>query len=648
LFSLYKMVGGGNRKAMDNNNSPIVRVAFLSVGIIALLGGILYIFLNFSGIRINNFSVNLSEGPLYNQIILITAIISVTGGITGITGVVNRIFPRNPKNKAKTNPWKYLPYFLISLSVVLLVRLLVPIQTIAITAPKPNSCDVHYSTYSSLHEVNLSPSSNECIGISDGDTFFDMNAALENNVDYNSLKHRVLALLKASKIVEAQALWESANVSNDAEMLVYLENARVLASHQPYYNFVVATILTGNAPQIGRDGLQGAYVAQKEYNQFLKMPGGIQIRLLIANSGSGKNSAERAVNANIVSSQIARLAPTLTIKGVMGWPYSGQVITSNPILSAAHIPSVSSSASSDELSAKPYFWRIAPPNATQAQVAGPYAVNVLHTLHAAVFYDETDSYSATLGTNFLKTFETASQQKAIVEKYTIGAKNLDATMQALLQDVLIRQPNLDLIYFSGYPEDASALFEQLPSASIYPHLRIMGGDALGVKESYRFKIIPPKTYGRFYYTVFAHPDEDKSQPITSPFFCEYTSDFDPHVQCPSANSGLREHFNQPNAEGMLGYDATLVLIVASAAATQKNGVNFSPEDLQASIGNIRGDQSIQGVTGQISLEGGSDPANKAIVMLSADSAGTVSIAPNGVQGCFLKGTCTNKSAITTR
>lgn len=120
------------------------------------------------------------------------------------------------------------------------------------------------------------------------------------------------------------------------------------------------------------------------------------------------------------------------------------------------------------------------------------------------------------------------------------------------------------------------------------------------------------------------------------------------MQCPSANSGLREHFNQPNAEGMLGYDATLVLIVASAAATQKNGVNFSPEDLQASIGNIRGDQSIQGVTGQISLEGGSDPANKAIVMLSADSAGTVSIAPNGVQGCFLKGTCTNKSAITTR
>ena len=69
---------------------------------------------------------------------------------------------------------------------------------------------------------------------------------------------------------------------------------RVISSGSPYVTFVVATMLSDKTLRgVGRDDLQGAYVAQKEYNDNGLLPGGVKVRLLIANSGSQTQYADQ-------------------------------------------------------------------------------------------------------------------------------------------------------------------------------------------------------------------------------------------------------------------------------------------------------------------------------------------------------------------
>ena len=48
----------------------------------------------------------------------------------------------------------------------------------------------------------------------------------------------------------------------------------VMNSGNPYVTIVVATMLSGDHVSVGRDDLQGAYVAQKEFNDGSKNPEG--------------------------------------------------------------------------------------------------------------------------------------------------------------------------------------------------------------------------------------------------------------------------------------------------------------------------------------------------------------------------------------
>ncbi len=211
--------------------------------------------------------------------------------------------------------------------------------------------------------------SGETIGISDGMFAFDVG---HGRID-GDLKLQASAMLKNDDIAGAISLWHSAarSDSSDAEALIYLEDQRVIASGRPYITLVIGTTLTGNVSAIGtgRDTLQGAYLAQKEYNDGLKLNGGTQVRLLIANAGG------RADNVAIVAQQIVQAARRdQTIIGVMGWPYSAYTHTAIPVLSSAKIPLVSPTASADDLTnISPFFFRVAPANETQAVAGANYA-----------------------------------------------------------------------------------------------------------------------------------------------------------------------------------------------------------------------------------------------------------------------------------
>jgi eukaryotic-like serine/threonine-protein kinase len=136
----------------------------------------------------------------------------------------------------------------------------------------------------------------EYIGISDGTFAFDTNRP------DGHFKTQAADKLKARDVSGAESLWQSGLTAdtNDAEEFIYLEDQRVLTSGNPYITLVVGTIMTGESIDVGRYDLQGAYIAQKEFNNGHKLSNNLQVRLLIANSGNV------ATYATVVAQQIVQ------------------------------------------------------------------------------------------------------------------------------------------------------------------------------------------------------------------------------------------------------------------------------------------------------------------------------------------------------
>jgi serine/threonine protein kinase/ABC-type branched-subunit amino acid transport system substrate-binding protein len=454
----------------------------------------------------------------------------------------------------------------------------------------------------------------EYIGISDGTFAFDTNRP------DGLLKSEAADKLKAHNISAAKSLWQSAlqQESKDAEALIYLENQRVLTSGHAYITLVVGTVLTGSAVGAGREDLQGAYVAQKEFNDGLKLPGGVQIRLLIANSG---NLAEYATT---VAQQLVQAAQAdKTIVGVMGWPFGGSAEKAIAVLAAAHIPMVSPTAYDDFLTGTSlYFFRVVPPGHRQAIIGAQFAEHRFHARKVALFVDPDNTYSKNLAANFEQQFVADGNTVVATEKYTVGQAEM---LPGFLQDALRANP--DLIYFAGYADDVKTLLAYLPTSGPFANIQVLGGEAL--YEDYH-----SGTHGglqRLHFTASAYSDEwdvlnlSAKKPL---FFTEYQQDFNPNKQ------GVI--YIHPNTAAMLSYDATLALLIGSSTALAGGKKNISPSDLQQGLTKISGSHAIQGVSGQVSFGSDGDPVNKVVVLLYLDSNGNVRM--ESVEGTLLVGT----------
>lgn len=461
----------------------------------------------------------------------------------------------------------------------------------------------------------------ESIGISDGTVAFDTKRA------DGDLKAQAAQKLASGDISGAQSLWRAAlaqpDQSNDAESLIYLENQRVLSSGLPYVTFVVGTMLTGPDVVVGRSDLQGAYVAQKEFNANNgAKPSNVLARLLIANSGS------TATNATTVAQQIVlATSKDKTIVGVMGWPFSSRAVDALNVLSQARIPIVSQSASSDDLTgASTFFFRVVPPNKVQAALGAQYAQKTLGAKNVVLFVDPSDSYSRSLADAFRQSF---TGNIFDTENYTVGQPQ---TLSDSLKNALNKGTTPDLIYFAGYSKDLGTLLGQLPTYTQYPNLPVLGGDAL-----YELNYPPEAAPGfnRLRFTAFAYPDEWDVQGLTArkpAFFTDYPQYFDPN----KAHQGSPYDYTRPQADAMLSYDATLVMLTATKNALGSGKTSLAPTDLRQALAAITGTHGVQGITGQIAFDAGGNPVNKAIVILSVDNNGHIKIEANGgVQGRFL-------------
>src|SRR6266567_2934936 len=445
-----------------------------------------------------------------------------------------------------------------------------------------------------LHGIGVTKAPDgEFIGISDGTVAFDTNRPDGN------LKRQAADRLKAGDVSGAESLWQSGlqQDTSDAEALIYLENQRVLNSGNPHITLVAGTMITGDNIGVGRDDLQGAYIAQKEFNDGFKLPNNVQVILLVANSGND------ATYATTVAQQIVQAAQQdHSIVGVMGWPFSSRAINVVKVLAAAHIPMVSQTASSDLLSqVSPYFFRVAPSNNGQAIAGARYAEQVLHAKNVALFVDPSDSYSSSLATDFSRQFKADGNTIVVTENYTVGASGR-GKLPALLQDALNHSP--DLVYFSGYPSSARVGFNRL------------------------------------HFTAFAYPDEWEIAGLRAQkpaFFTDYANAFNPTGQEPGGAYG----YTRTDNDVMLSYDATLALLTGSKLALSTSGGNkksITPDELQQGLAKITGAQALQGVSGRIAFGPDGNPVDKAFVILFVDALGRIH--EESLRGCFQVGACT--------
>jgi ABC-type branched-subunit amino acid transport system substrate-binding protein len=394
--------------------------------------------------------------------------------------------------------------------------------------------------------------------------------------------------------------------SSDPEAHIYLENLSVLNSGAPYITLVVGTMLSGdNLVGVGRDDLQGAYVAQKEYNDASKLPNGVKVRLLIANTGSQASYVQQ------VAQQIVQLSKTdKTFVGVMGWPYSSRATEAIKVLGKAHIPMMSPTASADDLTGvTPYFFRVAPSNKAQGIAGAHYAQDTLHATKVALFRDNGNSYSKSLAQDFADQFKADGGQVVAEEQYTVGKP---ANLGNLLNESLKQNP--DLIYFSGYADDVSTLLANLPPGD----LPVLGGDALYELSGYT-PTSRANGFTHLHFTAFAYPDEwgilepGVSQPA---FFSEYPAAFDPF----RSHQGSPYGFTRADNDVMLSYDATVALLNGAAGALSPSGkTTITLQELHQALQKV----SFQGVSGQIAFDERGDPVNKALVVLYVDEEGHI-------------------------
>jgi len=466
----------------------------------------------------------------------------------------------------------------------------------------------------------------ETIGISDGTVAFAISGP------GGIAKKQAADQLKAGDAVAAESLWRNAlsSDSGDAESLIYLEDQNVLNKHAtsntPYITIVVGTLMTGDNASVGHDDLQGAYVAQKEFNDSSQLAGGTQVRLLIANSGNNK------LYATTVAQQIVLLAKSdSTFVGVMGWPFSTHALEAINTLAKAHIPMVSETASSDDLThISPYFFRVAPSNKAQAILGAKYAEQTLLAKTAVAFVDPADSYSRSLEQSFATQFTADGNKILATENYTVGQSG-HAALPGLLQKA--ESTNPDIIYFAGHADDVSILLSNLPTSGQYSTLPILGGDAL---YELNYPTSARAGFNHLRFTAFAYPDEWDIQNLQSQkprFFGDYSATYNPNNQHASGQYG----YTRPTADTILSYDAMLTMLKASNIALSSS-ISFTPADLQKALQQITGAKAIQGVSGQISFASNNDPSNKAIVILYVDPKGFIHL--KSVQGCFLVNKCT--------
>jgi ABC-type branched-subunit amino acid transport system substrate-binding protein len=457
----------------------------------------------------------------------------------------------------------------------------------------------------------------QSVGLSDGQIPFDI-ARPDHDV-----KIQAAQALRTNHIDDALQAWSHAD-PNDAESKIYAENQRILYTENlSCIYFVVATDLSGNTGDsvtVGRDNLQGAYLAQKKHNDNQANP---KVCLLIANVGSDPIYAEKYVAPQIVSA-----SPYWLIKAVMGWPKIDSSPHAVSVLEQAHIPIVSPNEYNDpsllgDRGIPSNLFHVIPSSETEGAKAAMYAEQVLHPKTIAVFLDQSSPTSEGLVRGLQKQLLQNGTRSLVVDEYP--GCNTDScqpvNFQPLLQTALQARP--DLIYFAGNAQDGNNFLATLNQAlendksSVKP--RVLGSDKLYQLVGY--SALDRANFHDFDFTAFAYPDE----PSVTDMKKDYALLFDQG----DANPPVRAYgYSRPDNDAILSYDAMTSLMQGLLYIAAAGKQVFTAQDLLDALGSVSFQMLGTDKERTVRFDNKHQPTDGKVVVLRVDENGYIQINPD--------------------
>jgi eukaryotic-like serine/threonine-protein kinase len=473
----------------------------------------------------------------------------------------------------------------------------------------------------------------ENIGLSDGSYALDVGNTNERSGSADKINGA--AAFRKGQWDIAHALWSQARTedTSDAEAGIYLENLRVLNAHHPYLTVVIGAVLADfPIDYSSRDQLQGAYVAQKTYNdQAIQRQNGVLLKLLVAKSGNNVEQSKLITQFILKAKEQDK-----TIVAVLGWTKTAQSGAVLPLLDQAHIPLVSATATGDTLTdtRSPYFFRVVPPNKAQVPLLVNYIENHFTIHHLVAFFDDSDPFSQ----NFVEDFQqkyTRDGHAFAFEMKDYRTLESDADFSQHVKAILQYNPDAvlletrasdDVIRFLKALPPSFAKLKIFADASVYPIANAAPGT---YKNADTLSFVSP-----------AFPDEwgVLGYGPKTPTFCkDYAAAFDPGDKTPPC--GIYG-YSRPDAYAMLAYDGMGAILEAISRAQKAHGgetAQISTDDVQKGLKTITAASPFQGITGQIAFGPDGDPVDKEVLMLSVLAAPGKSPGLNIVDhtGCFL-------------
>ena len=481
------------------------------------------------------------------------------------------------------------------------------------------------------------------IGLSDGRFAFDLYPGRQDG----SWKAQAALALQQQDTSRAVNLLTHATTldPSDGEAQIYNENLHVLQSASPYVTIVLGLPISQDNAYLGvaRADMQAAYLAQREINRKAFLPEGRKLRILIANSGA--NGDDVAQVAQLIQARV-QAGDFDAIIALVGWPFSAQTINARDIIAAAHLPLITQTSSSVQLSgSSPYFFRVNPADDQQGAALGTLAITRIHAHKILVLRDPDDPYSVSLADAFSQ--RVASLHAVAINDPTTSFSEMETTTaqyETMLTGAVAH--SADLIFLAGLDVDAVRLAHALgnviranPASAALSKLLILGGDALDTRLLLGYGSGPdaaqaqqfPQDIRRLHFTSFGHIDQWTFLHIPPQQQPSFLQDW-PRMY--EVSPIVSDNAPPPECNVLLTYDALQIVIYA---AQQIHGP-LSGQAIRDALarlgkGNV---PAYQGVSGRIQFDRDGNPVEKALVVLAVEvRAGKNAVVLQQVLGKFI-------------
>lgn len=328
------------------------------------------------------------------------------------------------------------------------------------------------------------------------------------------------------------------------------------------------------APISGPVRVTGQLLAQARVAE-LNAAGGVliggskrKVRLIVVDSGG---QIEQAMSA------MSRLIEQEHVSAIIGPYYSRTAIPVAAALDSLHVPMLSPSATSSEVTrGRRFAFRVGQVDSDQGRTLARYAYEDLGLRRAAMLYDEADAYSSGLAKYFAADFTNRPGATLAVEPYASGVTDFSAQLARL------RASGAQVLFLPNYPEDLS---RQLPQARAAGFTGLfLGGDSWDSDHGFHSL---PEAQGAVYSTDFSIAAADKKMLE--------------HAQALAARSGaeLTNH-------SAMTLDALELLLAAAEVVGSTD-----PVSLRSGLANLT---NFEGLSGRISFRGGGDPERSVCIM----------------------------------